>query len=223
MPAIQILPSLLAADMGRLEEACRRAETAGADGLHLDIMDGHFVPNLSMGPAVVRMAKRCVRLPLNVHLMITNPDERADAFIEAGSHTLHIHVEAGCDPLPVLRHIRERDVLPGLAINPDTPADRLRPYLGEIEEVVCMTVHPGFGGQAFMEEVLPKIAQVRAWAPNLDIVVDGGLDLDTVSLAASHGANVFVAGTSLFSSDDMARDISSMRERARVAAAAAVS
>lgn len=214
-PSIQILPSLLAADPGRMEEGCRQAETAGADGIHIDVMDGHFVPNISMGPAVVAMARKATRLPLNVHLMISNPDKMADAFLEAGSDTLLIHVEVECDPIPILKRIRENGTIPGITLNPDTPAEAIKPLLDYIDEVLFMTVFPGFGGQAFMPEVLPKMAEVRSWRPDLNISVDGGITLETAPQAARHGANLFVAGTSLYRADDMAADIVRMRDQTR--------
>jgi len=130
---------------------------AGGDALHLDIMDGHFVPNLSMGPDVVKMAHRCLKIPLSVHLMISRPDQLAELFIKAGATALTIHVESSCDVLGTLRHIRALGAIPGLAINPETPFEALLPFLSEVDEVLCMTVHPGFGGQKFMPMVLPKI------------------------------------------------------------------
>lgn len=217
MKPIQILPSLLAADMGRLEEACLRAEASGADGLHVDIMDGHFVRNLSMGPDVVRMARRVVRLPLSVHLMVTRPDHFAEVFLDAGADTLLIHVEAQCEPGAVLRTIRARGARAGLVLNPETPASACLDLLPDCDEVLCMTVHPGFGGQAFIGEVLPKIATVRRAAPEIDISVDGGLNVETTGSCAREGANIILAGSSIFSAGDMEREIARLREAARSA------
>jgi ribulose-phosphate 3-epimerase len=219
MPKIQILPSVLAANAGRLEEECIRAEAAGADGLHLDIMDGHFVKNLSMGPSVVRMAREVVNIPLSVHLMVTNPELYAQAFVDAGADTVLIHVEARCEPRAVLKKIRETGTRAGITLNPETPAASVFDLLDAVDEVLCMTVHPGFGGQAFIPEVLPKIAEIRARAPGLDLSVDGGLDDDTAAQSAVRGANVFLVGTSLFRSADMAQSIKTLRERIHTATA----
>ena len=217
MPKIHILPSLLAAHPGRLEEGCVRCAEAGADGLHLDIMDGHFVPNLTMGPAVVKMASEAVDLLMHVHLMITNPDEMVGPFLDAGADTVLIHVEARCEPDAVLRQIQERGARAGLTVNPETPCDALLPWLDQVDEILFMTVHPGFGGQSFMESVMPKIARIRKERPDLDISVDGGVDLNTVNAAAGAGANLIVAGTALFRSEDMARDVAQMRSQAESA------
>lgn len=215
MPRIQIFPSLLAADMGRLEEACIRAEAAGVDGLHVDIMDGHFVRNLSMGPDVVRMARRVGKLPLSVHLMVTNPDVFAGPFIEAGADTVLIHIEAPCEPLPVLKSIRQAGARAGITLNPETPAEAVFDVLGEVDEVLCMSVHPGFGGQAFIPQVLPKIAALRRRAPEVDISVDGGLTEDTIAESAARGANIFLVGTTLFEAEDMGQLVGDLRERLR--------
>ena len=224
-----ILPSLLAGDFGHLEESALKAQNAGADALHLDIMDGHFVPNISMGPDVVKMAHRCLRIPLSVHLMLTRPDLYLKVFIEAGANTLLIHAESKCNLISTLRRIREIGALPGLAINPETPAQAVIPLLDEVDEVLCMTVHPGFGGQKFMPEVLSKISEIREhWIQSiakgrganrsLRLSVDGGIDMNTVSQVAEAGANVMIAGKSLFASRTMAHDIALMRKKAEEAA-----
>lgn len=225
-PRISIWPSLLAGDFGHLEEAALLAQSAGADALHLDIMDGHFVPNLSMGPDVVKMAHRCLKIPLNVHLMLTRPDLFAEVFVKAGATTLTIHVESACDISSTLRRIRALGARPGIAINPETPFEAVLPFLGETDEVLCMSVHPGFGGQKFMPEVLPKITAIRHAGRTqskcgkgkdalTDISVDGGIDLSNIASVAAAGANSMVAGSSLYKSKNMAQDLRQMREKAR--------
>ena len=219
---IRILPSLLAADVGNLADGARRAEAAGADALHLDIMDGVFVPNISMGPAVVAMARRCVKLPLNVHLMLIRPDRYVRAFVEAGATSLLIHIEADCDVPATLRAIRAAGVRPGITLNPGTPAERIWPVLELVDEVLCMTVEPGYGGQAFMASVLPKIRTIRAalrqsGRGELDVLVDGGVDQASAAACAAHGANGLIAGTSLYAAPDMAVDVGGMRAQAQAA------
>jgi ribulose-phosphate 3-epimerase len=218
---VQILPSLLAADFGNLEAGARRAEKAGGDALHVDIMDGHFVPNLSMGPDVVRMARRCVKIPLSVHLMMTHPGNFAKMFIHAGANILLIHIEAQGDIRGILRRIRRWGARPGITLNPETPAEAIFPVLGDVDEVLCMTVRPGYGGQNFMRAVLPKITAVRkkslALGRMLDISVDGGIDIATARAAARAGANVFIAGTALFRAANMARRIRRLRRETQKA------
>lgn len=215
MPAIQILPSLLAADFGALGEACARVRASGADALHMDIMDGHFVPNISFGPAVVAMARRDYGSPLHVHLMVTRPDLHVRAFAEAGANTLLVHAEASCDVAAVLRDIRGLGMKPGLTLNPETPASFARPYIeaGLADEVLCMSVHPGFGGQSFLPSVLGKLAELRQRAPALDLSVDGGIDGETGPACAAHGANLFIAGTFLFKASDLAGEVRRLRKK----------
>lgn len=216
--AVRILPSLLAADMGFLADACRRAIASGGDALHIDIMDAHFVPNLSLGPDVVKMARRTISAELHVHLMMTNPERYLKKFIEAGADTLLIHIEADCDVRAALKDIRGLGVRPGITLNPDTPAEAVYPVLDLVDDVLCMTVHPGYGGQRFIETVMPKMRALydrgRSQDLNFDISVDGGIDLRTAPMAASNGANLFVAGTSLFGAPDMNAAIAAMRAAA---------
>jgi len=215
---VQILPSLLAADFGRLADEIRRVADAGADALHLDIMDAHFVPNLSFGPDVVALCRRvCPSLFRDVHLMMTRPDRYIGRFADAGADALLIHVEADCDVWETLRAIRQRGVRPGLVSRPETPVNALYPYLPLCDEVLFMTVSPGYGGQAFMPEVLPKIQALRMTAaasghPALDIMVDGGVNPETAVACAQHGANRFVAGSFMFQQPDMGAAVRRMRE-----------
>ena len=209
---IQILPSLLAADFGRLAEEIRRAESSGAEALHLDVMDAHFVPNLSFGPDVVALAKRTAPgFYRNVHLMMSRPDLYLETFAKAGAQTLQIHVEADCDLHHELGRIRSLGMKPAIVLNPETPVERLVPYLGEVDEALVMTVHPGYGGQKFIAECLEKVTYLRERRPDLDIMVDGGVNAETAVLAAKAGANQFVAGSYLFKQKDMRRAVDDMR------------
>ena len=213
----EILPSLLAADFGNLTEESKRAEAAGADSLHLDIMDGHFVPNISFGPDVVRMAKKAINIPLNVHLMLSRPDLYINAFADAGSDTIQIHVEAECDIEKELKRIKKIGIRAGITINPGTEANVIFPFLGLVDEVLCMSVNPGYGGQSFMPNVLPKIKAIRQELKkqnitSVDIMIDGGINDQTAIECAKAGANMFVAGTWLFAADDMAARITDMRD-----------
>ena len=208
----EILPSLLAADFGRLADEVVRAEASGADALHLDIMDAHFVPNLSFGPDVVALAARAAPgFRRNVHLMLSRPDLYLERFARAGAHSIQVHVEADCDLHTELRRIRELGLENAIAINPETPVERLAPYFGEVDGVLVMTVHPGYGGQKFIEDCLPKIAWLRERLPAMDIMVDGGINVETSLLAAKAGANQFVAGSHLFRKADMATAVAEMR------------
>ena len=211
---IEILPSLLAADFGRLGDEILRAEASGAEALHLDIMDAHFVPNLSFGPDVVALAKKVAPgFYRNVHLMMSRPDLYLGKFAAAGAQTIQIHVEADCDVHTELKRIRAMGLKNAIVLNPETPVERLEPYLGEIDEALVMTVHPGYGGQSFIAECLPKVTWLRERKPNLDVMVDGGVNAETAVLAAKAGANQFVAGSYLFKQTDMKSAVGDLRTR----------
>ena len=211
---MHILPSLLAADFGRLADGILRAEASGADALHLDVMDAHFVPNLSFGPDVVALAKRVAPgFYRNVHLMMSRPDLYLEAFAKAGAQTIQVHVEADCDLHRELRRIREVGLRNAIVLNPETPFEQVVPYLGEVDEALVMTVHPGYGGQKFIDDCLPKIAALRAACPDLDVMVDGGINAETALRAAKAGANMFVAGSYLFGQTDMRAAVADMRGR----------
>ncbi len=209
----RIAPSILAGDFARLAEEAQKMAEAGADELHVDVMDGHFVPNLTIGPVVVKWLRKATALPLDVHLMITDPARYADAFLDAGADVLTFHIEATGEEgaRELLGRIRGRGKKAGLALSPPTDVEAVLPLLGELDRLLVMTVHPGFGGQSFMGEVLPKAARARDERPELEIEVDGGLNPQTAVRAGSAGANVIVAGTSVFRADDPARAIAALR------------
>jgi ribulose-phosphate 3-epimerase len=217
---IEVAPSILSADFACLEREVRAAQDAGADRIHCDVMDGHFVPNITFGPLVVEAVRRCVTIPLDVHLMIDNPEKYIDDFCRAGADTLIVHAEVCGDRLPsLLNAIRKKGVRPGVSVNPDKPAGLFAKHLGLIDQVLIMTVHAGFGGQKFIPETLAKIGEVHTMAAALgramDIEVDGGITGETAYECAGHGANVFVAGYSVFKSADYAAGIKSIREAAQ--------
>mgnify|MGYP002780372776 CR=1 FL=1 len=197
-----IAPSILAADFSRLGELVLETERAGANRVHVDVMDGHFVPNLSMGSIVVKGLRPVTKLPLEVHLMVTDPAKFIDGFFKAGADSVIFHIEVVPDPVPLAKHVRAMGKKVGLAFNPDFPVDRVKPFLGEFDLALCMTVFPGFGGQAFIPESLDRIRAVREMIrtanPACELEVDGGIDHRTITGAATAGANVFVAGTAIF-------------------------
>ena len=208
---LKIAPSLLAADFSRLPDEIKKVEKE-SDLLHVDVMDGHFVPNLTLGPMVVEAIRSLSTLPLDVHLMISEPEKYLEAFAKAGSHILTIHVEAAQEKTPLLlSRIQALGLKAGLALSPDTPLSAARDYFSKADMVLLMTVHPGFGGQKFIQNVLSKVEELRKNYSG-DIEVDGGIDPQTGGEAVRRGANVLVAGTYIFRSDDSREAIRRLRQ-----------
>ena len=199
---VKIAPSILSADFARLGEQVLETERAGADRVHVDVMDGHFVPNLSMGPAVVQCLRPVTRLPLECHLMVDNPERFVEPFVKAGADTLIVHYEVLPDPRPLLRRIRALGKKAGLCIKPGTAVAVLEPLLPEMDLALCMTVEPGFSGQAFLPQSPGRIAELRQLIdrlqPACDLEVDGGIDRETTPTAVKAGANVLVAATAVY-------------------------
>ena len=217
MGRIIIAPSILAANFSRLAEEIHSVEAAGADWIHCDIMDGHFVDNISFGPDVVRLARKETSLPLDVHLMIEHADHYVPRFVNAGANSVTVHVEpeAKHDVLETLRKIRDAGCRAGLTLNPETPIEMIEPFLGKFDILLIMTVHPGFGGQPFRADQMEKVRRAAKWNEarkhKIDIEVDGGINPQTARISIENGANVLVAGTSIFHSDDYAKAIRELR------------
>jgi len=212
----KIAPSILSADFTRLGEEIKAVEKAGADYIHIDVMDGHFVPNITVGPMIVAAARQVTDLPLDVHLMIEDPDMYVDDFVKAGSGLISVHVETVTHLHRLLGVIRDAGVKAGVALNPATPLSSIEYVIKNLDMVVLMTVNPGFAAQSFIPEVLPKIRELKEIIAQkgieVDIEVDGGINVKNIGQAAQAGANVFVAGSAIFGSRDYAETISVIRK-----------
>ncbi|MHC1680628.1 MAG: ribulose-phosphate 3-epimerase [Methanomassiliicoccales archaeon] len=208
---VKVAPSILSADFARLGEEVRRVETAKADWVHVDVMDGVFVPNLTIGPEVIKALRPHARIPFDVHLMIEMPERYVERFAECGADYLTVHVEATHDVKGVLSHIRRLGMKAGISLNPGTELATVEPYFDDIDLLLVMTVQPGFGGQSFRSEVLPKISRARQIRDerrlDFEIVIDGGINRETGKLCVESGATVLAAGSALFKAKDMAAEI----------------
>jgi ribulose-phosphate 3-epimerase len=218
MRTIKIAPSILSADFSRLKDEIQAVEAAGADWLHVDVMDGHFVPNITIGPVVVEWVRKVTSIPVDVHLMITDPDKYAPEFIKAGADWVSLHPETCSNPNATLQKIRESGAKASIAVNPDIPLGRVESCFADIDMVLMMTVFPGFGGQAFIPDVIPKIAAVRKIIDERKLPVlveaDGGIKADNIDRLVQAGAEVIVSGSGVFKTPNYADTIRQMRQAA---------
>jgi ribulose-phosphate 3-epimerase len=214
----KIAPSILSADFTRLAEEVKRVEQAGADYIHIDVMDGHFVPNITVGPMIVKAVRQLTELPLDVHLMISNPDFFVDDFVKAGADMITIHAEAVNHLHRSIQYIKDAGARPAVSLNPASPLQMIEYVLDDVGMVLLMTVNPGFGGQSFIPGVIPKIESLKQLIDkrglDIELEVDGGIGPQTIGPVSLAGANVFVAGSAIFHSDNYADTIRLMRERA---------
>ena len=217
-PPVRIAPSMLSADFGRLADEVRAVEAAGADWIHLDVMDGRFVPNITIGPLVVEAIRKATKLPIDAHLMIVEPEKYVEAFARAGADIVSVHAEVSPHLHRTLQAIRGAGAKPAVALNPSTPLSAVEYVLGDCEMVLIMTVNPGFGGQKYIDACTDKVRRLREMADArglpLEIEVDGGVKADTVGRVAQAGANVFVAGTAVFGAKDYRAAINAIRDNA---------
>ncbi len=218
MHRIRIAPSILSADFGRLAEEVRAAENAGADWIHVDVMDGRYVPNITLGPVVVKAVRKATKLPVDVHLMIVEPEKYVDDFAAAGADTITVHVETCPHLHRTLQHIKSTGKRAGVVLNPSTSEETLRYVMGVADLVLVMSVNPGFGGQSFIKEILPKVRAIRAMIDAggrpIDLEIDGGIAPDTIGMAAAAGARAFVAGNAVFTKPDYKVAIAELRREA---------
>lgn len=210
---IKIAPSVLAADYANLETELKKC--SDAQYIHLDVMDGHFVPNISIGAPVIKAIKAVTKVPFDVHLMISEPLRYIDDFADAGADIICFHIESESDTQKTIDKIIESGCKAAVALKPKTPASAVIPYIDKLAMVLVMTVEPGFGGQSFMADMMPKIEEIKKAAPDIDIEVDGGINAETIKTAAAAGANVFVAGSAVFKSEDPKKTIETLKENAK--------
>ena|ERR1700722_14109738 len=217
MPQVLVAPSILAADFTNLANEVGKVEAAGADWIHCDIMDGHFVDNISFGPAIVKFVRRLTKLPLDVHLMIERPDHYVPRFVDAGANSITVHVESESkhEVAKTLQQIHDAKCRVGLTLNPATSFAEVEPFLEQIDMLLIMTVHPGFGGQPFRADQMEKVSRAAEWNKarerKIDIEVDGGITPETARTSVKNGANVLVAGTSVFHTADYAKAVRDLR------------
>ncbi len=213
---MKIAPSILSANFAELGNEIKDVEKGGADYIHVDVMDGHFVPNITLGPMIVEAIRPLTTLPLDVHLMIENPSQYIAAFADAGADYITVHVEADPHLHRTIQMIKSKGVKAGVVLNPATPAEMIKPVLQDVDMVLLMTVNPGFGGQSFIPSVVPKIKQIREWAneinPTLEIEVDGGINPETAAICAEAGADVFVAGSAIYNQSDRGAAIEELKK-----------
>lgn len=212
----KIAPSILSADFAKLGEEIKDVEKAGADYIHIDVMDGHFVPNITIGPLIVEAIRPITSLPLDVHLMISNPDQYIQAFAKAGADIISVHVEACTHLHRTIQAIKDSGVKAGVVLNPATPAEMIEPILEDVDLVLVMTVNPGFGGQKFIHSTLPKLKKISTWIKernlSVELEVDGGVNPETALLCTEAGATVLVAGSAVFNEIDRAKAIRALKQ-----------
>jgi ribulose-phosphate 3-epimerase len=212
---MKIAPSILSANFAELGNEIKDVEKGGADYIHVDVMDGHFVPNITLGPMIVKAIRPLTSLPLDVHLMIENPSQYIEAFADAGADYITVHVEADPHLHRTIQMIKSKGVKAGVVLNPGTSAESIKPILQDVDMVLLMTVNPGFGGQSFIPSVVPKIKQIREWAneinPTLEIEVDGGINPEKAAICAEAGADVFVAGSAIYNRSDRGAAIEELK------------